>query len=63
MGHYVIAYEMDRNLYIYEREVYTSLDWFGDMGGLYEGLHLLFGIFVAVLNYNHYDNYMVSKLF
>ena len=62
-GHYAIEYEMNRNLFVYEREVYTSFDWFGNMGGLFEGMNLFFGFFVAILNYNNYENYMVSKLF
>ena len=33
-AHLVISYEMNRNLILYEREVWTSLDWFGDLGGL-----------------------------
>ena len=54
---------MNRNLILYEREVYTSLDWFGNLGGLSEGLKLLFGIIVGFFNYNYYNNYMVAKLF
>lgn len=56
-------YEMNRNLMLYEREVYTSLDWFGNLGGLSEGLKLMFGLLVGLLNYNYYNNYMVAKLF
>ena len=54
---------MNRNLILYEREVYTSLDWFGNLGGLSEGLKLLFGLIVSLFNYNFYNNYMVAKLF
>lgn len=54
---------MDRNLIRYEREVYTTLDWFGNLGGLSEGFKLFFGTIVALLNYNYYENYMVSNLF
>ena len=61
--HLVINYEMNRNLMLYEREVYTSLDWFGNLGGLSEGLKLLFGLLVGLFNYNYYNNYMVAKLF
>ena len=34
--HWTIAYEMSLNLRTYDREVYHSLDWLGDMGGLYD---------------------------
>ena len=54
---------MNRNLFKFEREVYTSLDWFGNLGGLSEGLKLFFGLLVAAFNYNYYNNFMVSKLF
>ena len=61
--HFAISYELNRDLDVYEREVYTSLDWAGNLGGLFEGLSLLFGILVAILNYNYYENYIVAHLF
>ena len=61
--HFAINYELNRSLDVYEREVYTSLDWFGNLGGLFEGFKLFFGILVAILNYNYYENYMVAHLF
>ena len=61
--HLVMNYEMNRNLILYEREVYTSLDWFGNLGGLSEGLKLIFGLIIGFFNYNYYNNYMVAKLF
>ena len=61
--HLVMNYEMNRNLMLYEREVYTSLDWFGNLGGLSEGLKLIFGLIIGFFNYNFYNNYMVAKLF
>ena len=57
--HFAINYEMNRNLVMYEREVYTSLDWFGNVGGLFEGLKLFFGMLVAFFNYKFYTNFMV----
>ena len=32
--HFCLNYEMSRNLVQYDREVYTTLDWFGNLGGL-----------------------------
>ena len=29
---------------VYNRQTYSLLDWFGDMGGLYDGLYLLISI-------------------
>ena len=61
--HFAINYEMNRNLFKFDREVYTALDWFGNLGGLHEGLKLFFGLIVAACNFNYYKNYMVSNLF
>ena len=61
--HCALNYEMNRNLFAYEREVYTSLDWFGNLGGLFEGFKLLFGLLVIIFNFNFYNNYMVAQLF
>ena len=61
--HLALNYEMYRNKIFIEREVYTSLDWFGNLGGLSEGLRLLFGLIIGVINYKYYNNYMVAKLF
>lgn len=32
--HLSISYEMDLNMHVAERTVYTILDWLGDVGGL-----------------------------
>ena len=61
--HLALNYEMNLNLFMYEREVYTTLDWFGNIGGLAQGLQLFFGAILAFLNYKYYNNYMVAKLF
>ena len=61
--HFAVNFEMNRNLFKFDREVYTALDWFGNLGGLYEGLKLFFGLIVAACNFNFYKNYMVSNLF
>ena len=54
---------MNRNLFKFDREVYSLLDWFGNLGGLFEGLSLFFGLVVATINFSFYKNYMVSNLF
>ena len=61
--HLALNYEMNLNLFMHEREVYTTLDWFGNIGGLAQGLQLLFGALLSLLNYKYYNNYMVAKLF
>ena len=54
---------MNRNLFKFVRDVYTALDWIGNLGGLYDGLRIFFGFCVVVCNYNYYRNYMISNLF
>ena len=63
LTHFSVNYELDMNLVEYNREVYSGLAWFGNLGGLSEGLRIFFGFFLAVINYNFYDSYMVSQLF
>jgi hypothetical protein len=45
------------------REGYSALDFFADIGGLQSLLVSLFGFVIGILNYNHFDNFMVSRLF
>ena len=54
---------MSLDLKEYDREVYTSLDWFGNLGGLSEGLKIMFSLLIGVLNYQMYNAYMVAELF
>ena len=35
--------------FVYNRQTYSLLDWFGDMGGLYDGLYL--GISIVLNSY------------
>ena len=58
-----LAFEMNLNLRTYDREVYNFLDWLGDLGGLYDGIRGIFMIFLAVITYQKYDTYMVSRLY
>ena len=46
-----------------EREVYSLFDWVGDLGGLHDGMRLVFMGLLALFNYNFYSAYMVSQLF
>ena len=45
------------------RNVYSYLDWIGDVGGLVDGLNLILAGIVGLLNFNSYNAYMVSHLF
>ena len=61
--HMTIVYELDGNLMAYEREAYTTLDWAGNVGGLYEGLNILFASLIAIFNFNNLNTFFVSQLF
>ena len=61
--HKSLSFEMSQNLATVDREVYTALDWVGDLGGLFDGLSLIFSLVLAILTYKNYDTYMVAKLF
>ena len=61
--HKTLSFEMSTNLATVDREVYTGLDWVGDLGGLFDGLKLMFSSVLAILTYKNYDTYMVAKLF
>ena len=54
---------MNLDLVVTERYVYSVLDYIGDLGGLYDGLKLLFIGLISIFNYNLYSSYMVTHLF
>ena len=51
-AHTVLSYEFDMDMYVINRETYTSLDLLGDIGGLGEGLIIIFGFIITMFNYN-----------
>ena len=54
---------MNLNLSVTARNVYSYLDWIGDVGGLADGLNLILSGIVVFFNFNTYNAYMVSHLF
>ena len=58
-----LTIEMNMNLKMVARDGYTILDFLSDIGGIL-GL-LVSGItYILVLwNYNHFENFMVTRLF
>lgn len=61
--HLQITFEFDLTLYKIDRDVYSVLDWFGDVGGLYEGLYRLFNFIVALFYYRALEHYLIENLF
>lgn len=43
-----ITFEFDLTLYRVDRDVYSILDWVGDLGGLSEGLIIMFTILLGL---------------
>ena len=39
------------------------LDWLGDIGGLKEAIVIVLGFIYGLLNYNKFENFLVSKLY
>ena len=59
----VLTYEFDMNMYVINRDTYTLLDWLGDIGGLGEGLAIIFGAIIALFNYNTFEDHLVRQLY
>ena len=58
-----LSFEMNLDLEVTEREVYSLLDWIRSLGGFQRGLRTIFSLFLMVLTYKNYETYMVSQLY
>ena len=58
-----ITIEMNLNQKVIARQGYTVLDFISDLGGMQGMLISFIGWFIAIWNYNMFDNHMVSRLF
>ena len=61
--HTSVTFEFDLNYYKVDRDTYNTLDWLGDLGGLYEALIIILGFASWIVHFQSLDNYMVSKLY
>ena len=61
--HYVVSFEFNLDKMKIDREVYNFLDWLGDIGGLETALVLFLGYMNAFVNYEAYEDFLVSKLY
>ena len=59
----VVTYELDRDLRIIRRNVYTFLDLLGEIGGLSGALISLFSAFVIIFRYRAFIGYMSNETF
>ena len=61
--HLQVTYEFDLDLYRIDRDVYSILDWIGDVGGLREGLFLFLSIILGFMNFNKFEHFMIEHLY
>ena len=58
-----MTFEFDLSLYRIDRDVYSILDWIGDIGGLSEGLVIFFSGLIALMSFNNFDHHMIEYLY
>ena len=58
-----ISAEMSLDKIEIERSAYTFLDLLSDVGGINAILISIFAGFLSIINYNHFDSFMASRLF
>ena len=61
--HVSIVYEMSLDRVRIQRNVFSLLDWIGDVGGLFEAMFIFFSIIIAAYHYKTFEIYMVRKLY
>ena len=58
-----LTIERNLNQKVIARQGYTVLDYISDIGGMQSMLISFMAWFIAVWNFNMFDNHMVSRLF
>ena len=58
-----MTFEFDLNLYRVDRDVYSILDWIGDVGGLFEGLYLIFTMLIFIFKFNDFQHFLIELLY
>ena len=61
--HVQVTFELDLNLTVIDRAVYSFLDWLGDLGGFGEALFYMGTFLMFILNYGQFDQMMVTSLY
>ena len=61
--HLQITFEFDLTLYRIDRDVYSILDWVGDVGGLNEGLYLFFKMILLFCQFNELHHFLIERLY
>lgn len=58
-----VTYEFDLTLYKIDRDVYSVLDWVGDVGGLNEGLFIFFKVILSLFQYRALEHFLIEHLY
>lgn len=58
-----MTFEFDLTLYRIDRDVYSVLDWIGDVGGLNEGLYIILKMVLLFCQFNDLKHFMIPRLF
>ena len=61
--HLQVTFEFDLTLYRIDRDVYSILDWVGDVGGLNEGLFLILKVFLIAMQFNDFQHFLIQHLY
>ena len=58
-----VTWELDLTQYRVDRDVYSTLDLIGDVGGLNEGLKIAFAFFISLLNFHKFEHFLMEHLY
>lgn len=61
--HIQLTFELSLDMTVIDRQVYSLLDWLGDIGGLGEALFFLGGGLLLILKYGQLDQMLVNALY
>ena len=59
----MISWEFDLTLYRVDRDVYSVLDWIGDIGGLMEGFIVILSATFALTNFKKFEHFLIEQLY
>ena len=61
--HLSVAFEFDLTLYRIDRDVYSILDFIGDLGGLAEGFYIMLQILLSFVTFNNFEHFLIEFLY
>ena len=59
----MVSFELDLTSYRIDRDVYNVLDMMGDVGGLSEGLKILFAFLIGLMNFHKFEHFLMEHLY